>query len=85
MTTGKKKKKKAQAPITLLCRISTLHNYLSPNIILIMLELVQRILSETDVNIFCSHYFDVPGKRLRFALIISLLHVAKKFITNTVN
>lgn len=76
MTTGGKKKK-AQVCITLLCHISTLHNYLSPNIILIMLELVQRILSETYVNIFCSQYFDVPRKRLRFALIISLLHVAK--------
>lgn len=42
-----------------------------------MLELVQRILSETRVNIFCSQYFDVPRKRLMFALIISLLHVAK--------
>lgn len=74
MTTGENK---AQACITLLCYISTLHNYLSPNIILIMLELVQRILSETHVNILCSQYFDVPRKRLRFALIISLLHVAK--------
>lgn len=42
-----------------------------------MLELVQRILSETLVNILCSQYFDVPRKRLMFALIISLLHVAK--------
>lgn len=42
-----------------------------------MLELVQSILSQTHVNILCSQYFDVPRKRLRFALIISLLHVAK--------
>lgn len=42
-----------------------------------MLELVQRILSEAHVNILCSQYFDVPRKRLMFALIISLLHVAK--------
>lgn len=38
---------------------------------------MQRILSETHVNILCSQYFDVPRKRLRFALIIGLLHVAK--------
>lgn len=42
-----------------------------------MLELVQRILSETYVNILCSQHFDVPRKRLMFALIISLLYVAK--------
>lgn len=42
-----------------------------------MLELVQRILSEAHVNILCSQHFDVPRKRLMFALIISLLHVAK--------
>ena len=74
MTTGEKKHR-----LVLRCYaiVSTLHNYLSPNIILIILELVQRILSESHVNILCSPYFDVPRKRLRFALIISLLHVAK--------